>query len=270
MTPSCWSMPRMSKLSHASMIFPSSDTVQRHATHDALVVGRRDRAAGARERARLSPARLPQAEHLVALGDHHVALQIEVGHSVAELRHGLLRALGPLLVQPRREPVIDEVGAEDLVDDVEVPLVPDLLPETSQNLLVAFLYLAHGVLSVRLAKQYQRGRALSMQPSRAFTSGFHVAITPSGFSPVHPCVKLEAVRLAQPHARDRPLDVTERDLGRALVLVGHLIPDSHQRGLRGARLLLVEEQLGPQQIYLLVPVQAKVRVGLAHRPRVVV
>jgi hypothetical protein len=43
--------------------------------------------------------------------------------------------------------VVDEVGMEDLVDDIEVALVPHLVPETLEDCLVPFFLLAHQNLS---------------------------------------------------------------------------------------------------------------------------
>src|SRR5918996_3990533 len=87
-------------------------------------------------------------------------------------------------------------------------------------------------------------------------------------APMPPGVQLEPVRnRADPG--NRPLHVAERGLRRPLVLVGHQIADAHQNRLAVA-LLLVEQQLRPQQLHLLIVVDPQVLVAEADGAGLVV
>src|SRR5918994_7891050 len=131
MAPSWRIMPSWSKLSQLSTTLPSEKRkMPIPVISSSLPVG-----AMPPELPAVGPAHPPAGDHLVALGDLVLYLGVEVGEGFLELAREPLDVLGAAL-QHGAVGLVGEIVVEDLIHQIQLPLVAHLLDVAPENGLV--------------------------------------------------------------------------------------------------------------------------------------
>src|SRR6266508_2040340 len=99
----------------------------------------------------MGTARRPASNHICAFGELVIERELNVGEPAAQRGEELLVALGAARLAVRGRRMADVVAGDELVDDIELPLTPDFVDETTNE---AFVLTEHGETSSRLVADF--------------------------------------------------------------------------------------------------------------------